>query len=246
MLTKAADTATFGAVARAVAILSGSYVEEDGLAMEDLIWRAVTGAGVPARLVVDCDFLLMVSIDSLDGRGISCMTVGGLLHRIPEHTRVDNGAFALLQAHAMAATGGRTVCLLGWEKPSDVSAETLPAMAGEPHYERPLGWTAGVEEALAASRRSGGTITCEDDRPLPHDRAVCIVLGPGTAPGPRLSVRRRTGATGAAASLSPLAYPVRSPVSPLRRVAERAAGTDTHHVGAGCQIEVEVEGGTGA
>lgn len=231
---------------RAVAILSGCYVEQDGLAMEDLIWRAVNGAREPSRLVVDCDFLLMVSIDSLDGRGISCMTVGGLLHRIPEHTRVDNGAFALLQAHAMVATGGRTVCLLGWEKPSDVSAESLPAMAGEPHYERPLGWTAGVEEALAASRRSGGTITAEAERPVPHDRAVCIVLGPAATPGPRLAVRRSTGATGAASCLSPLAYPARSPVAPLRRVAEQAAGTDVHHVGAGCQIEVEVEVSSGA
>jgi hypothetical protein len=227
-----------------VAILNGSWVAASGLTLDDLIWQAVDAAGDASELVRECEFLLMVSVDPLDARGISCMTVGGLLHRIPEHTRVDNGAFALLLAQSIAVAKGAKVCVLGWEKPTDTSAASLVALAGEPHYERPLHWTAGIEEALAASRTGQSTVVLSGgDRAAPADRAACIVVGPGSS-GPTLAVRRVSGGGSPAEfGRSPMQFPCPSPVEPLRAVAARIDGVVRYAVGPSHDLEVAVSAG---
>jgi hypothetical protein len=225
----------------AVTVLAASRVASDGLAMEDLIWRAVDGVGSASDLVRDCSFLLMVSVDPLDARGISCMTVGGLLHQIPEHTRLDNGAMALLMAQAMVAAEGTIVCVLGWEKPTDTSVDSLVALAGEPHYERPLHWTAGLEDALEESRQQGTAVLLAEPSQAVCDRAVCLVLGPGS--GPSLTARRVSATTGGVFGQSPVQFPTPSPVAPLWQVADGdASGRISHSypVGAGQHIVVEV------
>jgi hypothetical protein len=228
-------------LAETVAVLSASYVACDGLTLEDLVWRTVDGGSMAAAdMVRHCDFLLMASVDSLDARGISCMAVGGLLHRIPEHTRVDNGAFALLLAHAMVTAKDRSVCVLAWEKPTDTSLESLVAMAGDPHYERPLHWTAGIEEALSDSRRKRLSVIAEDGRPLPHDRAACIVVGRDASAATTLSARRLRTVSDTAIAMSPVQYPSPSPVDPLQRVAERTSGEASYALGASDQIVLSV------
>ena len=225
-----------------VGLLGTGCAATPSLPLEDLVWEAVQSADDPARLVQQCEFLLMVSVDSLDARGISCMTVGGLLHRIPEHTRIDDGAIALLLAASMVAAERTTVCLLGWEKPTDASLSSLTALAGDPHFERPLGWTAGLEERLAESRVGSVNPGPHGDGVMPYDRAVCIVLGPAAADRQvgALSVHRRSGQEAQASGSTPLPYPSPSPVAPLWPVGRRAHGRTVHALGTGQEIVVEV------
>lgn len=221
-MTSAPARAVLGKGAERMSILGFAVVEESGLPLEALAWRCFRDA--VGETLFDTSAVVMASCDALDARGISCMAVSGMLASVAdEQTRVGDAAWAMLLAAALLGGRHDRVAVLAWEKPEDFQSG-LTAMSGDPNYQRPIGWTAGIEGSLLRSMASG-TARVETEVRHASDRAACLVLGREDAiPGAggisiTCSLRRglppRDASSGGHDSLD---MPVASPVEPLVRI----------------------------
>jgi hypothetical protein len=210
--------------ARELSVLGFALVEESDLTLEALAWRCFRAAAADSLFNVTA--VVMASCDALDARGISCMAVSGMLAAVAdEQTRVGDGVWAIQLAAALLTGHHQRVAVLAWEKPEDFSSG-LMAMRGDPHYQRPIGWTAGIEESLLRSMATGGARHARNPARA-TDRAACIVFGRAQDPtGISLSIELRRGAVndsgdGVGASIE---MPVASPVEPLARIISAIGG----------------------
>ena len=208
---------------QSLALLGFALVEESGLNLEALAWKSFRAA--VGESIFETTAVVMASCDALDARGISCMLVSGLLATVAdEQTRVGDGAWAIQLAGALLNGRHDRVAVLAWEKPEDF-ASGLAAMRGDPNYERPIGWTAGIEESLLRSMATGQA-SIERGSGRATDRAACLVLGRSPkVPSPgevsfTLALQREVAPDDhlRLAGTPSLELPVASPVEPLARI----------------------------
>lgn len=193
------------------AVASYSLETSRGEALESLAWRSF-GKAVGGDLS-RVQSVVMASSDVLDARGISCMLMSGMLAAVcDEQTRVEDGAWALFLAAAQLDEC-ECVAVLGWEKPDDYAVGRL-AMTGDPLYQRPVGWTPGLQRMMDESRLTGTAALIDTSR-ISADRAACIVLS--RSPGPvRIHLTLVPGEVASpGGNRPPLDLPATSPVHPL-------------------------------